>query len=119
MSKSNKYLRRLAEPLYLPLDADRAPEGFEFESASHPHLKLRPLTYGEMMSLSGIDPAALPAEVAALVVGRGGDWSLCAYPEPGESVEHWMRAVIPGRDLNEMVQEIVKANTLSADAGNG
>ena len=119
MSKSrNKYLRRLAEPVYLPMDAERVPDDFEFESSDHPHIKVRAVTFGEMTTLQAIEPDHLPAEIAALIVGTGGDWSLCALPAPGDDLERWLRAEVPLRDLNQIVTDVVAVNTVSDAAGN-
>ena len=118
MSKPSKYLRRLSEPVYLPLDADKVDSEYPFETDKHPHLKVRPLSYGEMMTLNSVSPEDMPAEVAGFVVGRGGDWGDCALPEPGDDLELWLRKQIPGVVLSEVVRDIVELNTLSEAAGN-
>jgi hypothetical protein len=119
MSKSrNKYLRRLAEPVFLPMDAERVPDDFEFESDSHPHVKVRAVTFGEMTTIQSVEPDHMPAEIAALIVGTGGDWGLCSMPAPGDDLERWLRTEVPIRDLNQIIRDIVDLNTVSDAAGN-
>jgi hypothetical protein len=94
------------------------PDDFEFESDSHPHVKVRAVTFGEMTTIQSVEPDHMPAEIAALIVGTGGDWGLCSMPAPGDDLERWLRTEVPIRDLNQIIRDIVDLNTVSDAAGN-